>query len=100
MNLYIRRGTTTPIKIKTSFPFEEIKDAWISVKQGKAEIIKTLKDCTKDGDGITTILTEKETLLFKAYDKASVQARIVLQNGSVDASEIYIADIKEIQKEG
>lgn len=92
----MRRGTTPTIKLKlTGINLETLKEVYVTFQQGKFELTKTGDEVIIDTEVIKVVLTEEETLQFKA-NPAAVQIRAVTQDDSVIASTIKNINIGDV----
>lgn len=98
------RGTTPTITYKNipvNIDFDEIKEIWVTFKDAKTEITKTLNDITLDANTrrISVKLTQEDTLAFKAGTVQN-QLRILMNNGAAMATSIKTCRMNKILKEG
>ena len=94
------RGTTP---IHTFSTETDLRGAvvFVTYKQNGVTIVeKTNKDLEITENGIITMLSQAETLRFKANKPIEMQVRYVLPNGVADASNIVTGTVEEVLKGG
>lgn len=94
MNTYtIWRGTTPTLMIDCNFSTSIVTAVRICVRQGGTKIIKTLEDCTLNGQEISFDLTEEEMNRL-SEGSAQIQARVLLWNGKITPTEQINVSVK------
>ena len=74
---------------------------YVTYKQDGVTIVeKTNKDMQITEHGVITMLSQAETLRFKANKPVEMQVRYVLPNGVADASNIVTGTVEEVLKGG
>ncbi len=99
----MRRGTTPTLKFHLPFDVSRIRDCEVYLAQNDELLVeKDMSDCVLEGDTLTTVLTQAETLRFDSEDSAKIemQIRFVFTDGSVDATAIVKEKAKKILKDG
>ena len=94
------RGTTP---IHTFSTDTDLRGAvvYVTYKQNGVTIVeKTNKDLEITENGVITMLTQAETLRFKADKPVEMQVRYIMPNGVADASNIIITTVEEVLKGG
>ena len=97
------RGTTPTLKfhIDDEIDMSRITSVYITLKQRKTVLTKTLDDITVEPEEkmLYCYLTQEDTLLFNdGY--ISVQVRAIIDDSSAVASKIAMIDMGHILKEG
>lgn len=88
------RGTTPTHIFNLPFNVEQIADLRIIYAQSDKEVlVKKLEDCTLEGQQVSVILKEYETLLFNCGKDVQIQMRILTVNGETLASHIKLVDV-------
>lgn len=94
------RGTTPLHIITTDVDLSDAVVIYVTYKQKRDVVLeKTKEDMEVSADGLRIHLTQEETLKFKASD-VRIQIRARFEDGSAIASNIMVASIDEILKEG
>lgn len=94
------RGTTPIHTFGTDIDLRGAK-VYVTYKQGGVTIVeKTNKDLEITENGVITMLSQAETLRFKANKPIEMQVRYVLPSGVADASNIVKGTAEEILKGG
>ncbi len=95
------RGTTPTISLTvTGLSDLNLHSAYLTIRQGRFSLEKTLPDMTIDGDTLTTSLSQAETLSFKAGINVQIQLRCLTQSGTAYATKIVTIPVNEILKDG
>ena len=98
----MRRGTTPDIIMTLEgIDFIDLSDIYITFKQDKNFITKTMQDVTYDEESrqINIHLTQEDTLLFhNGY--VFIQLRAKTGSGNAVATDIVRLNVDEILKEG
>ena len=96
------RGTTPTHIFETSISLAEASEIYVTYKQGKRKIEKSIEDLISVTDTeITVELSQLETLEFASGGyKAQVQIRAMLPGDKAVASNIMEVDVCPILKEG
>lgn len=93
------RGTTPIHTFGTETDLRGAK-IYVTYKQDSTTIVeKTNNDLQVTENGIVVMLTQAETLRFKA-GKVKIQVRYVLPNGISDVSNTVETTVEEVLKEG
>ena len=100
------RGTTPTLQFVLPFAANIIDVLDIAFSQqlqpyAPAQIVldKNLSDCTLDGDTISLVLSQEDTLALSSAQDVEIQLRI-LSNGSALASQIITVPVGRILKDG
>lgn len=101
------RGTTPTLKIKVigkngNAPpdIQTFKSVYVTMKQGERELTKTDDDVVKeDGNILSVYLSQEETLMF-GKGHVDIQLRAVTDNGVAVASNIKMAFMEQVLKDG
>lgn len=100
------RGTTPTLQFVLPFAANIIDVLDIAFSQqlqpyAPAQIVldKNLSDCTLDGDTISLVLSQEDTLALSSAQDVEIQLRI-LSNGSALASQIIAVPVGRILKDG
>jgi len=99
----IRRGTDKDIKFSTPYESAQVASGCVSFAQRGTVVIdkKIGSEGVTIGDySLTVSLTEKETLSLTEVDKCKIQGRFRLDNGKKRASNILVAEVEGILKDG
>lgn len=82
--------STTPMHIfNIPFNASNIKRLRITYVQKKLTVVeKTEKDAKFDGNTITVVLTQQDTLKFDERRPVEVQIKVMLKNGQVAATSV------------
>ena len=84
------RGTTPTHSFKCPFDLSTISKLRIIYRQGDTNIlIKTLEDCTLNGNEISCKLSQEETLKFDCRKMVKIQLRVVTLSGDALVSSTY-----------
>ena len=90
------RGTTPIHSFTLPFKTSVLKQVTITyVQRNEVLVKKTLEDCSCDGNTISIILTQHETLRFEPGKIAKVQIKAVIED-RVLGSDIYNFMVEEI----
>lgn len=101
------RGTTPTLKIKvngkngkTPPDIQTFKSIYVTIKQGETELTKTDNDIRKEEENVLSVaLSQEETLMF-GKGHVDIQLRAVTDNGVAIASNIKMAFMEQILKDG
>lgn len=100
------RGTTPTLQFVLPFAANIIDVLDIAFSQqlqpySPAQIVldKNLTDCTIDGDTVSLVLSQEDTLALSSAQDVEIQLRI-LSNGSALASQIITVPVGRILKDG
>lgn len=99
------RGTTPLLSFTVPFDPAETKRICITFSQHGREVFTLEKrDCTIEGNTISTTLTQDQTLSLTANTNVQIQIRVTFANdGETDsalASEIITTTVQRILKDG
>lgn len=93
------RGTTPTIELELlNLKIDDIKSAYVTIKQGDVEITKELDggiQVDRENNILRVQLTQKETLRF-CKKPVKVQLRAVLNNDTVVASDIFTREMEDV----
>ncbi|MCQ2549925.1 MAG: hypothetical protein MJ134_07780 [Lachnospiraceae bacterium] len=93
------RGTTPTIELELlNLKIDDIKSAYVTIKQGDVEITKELDggiQVDRENNILRVKLTQKETLRF-CKKPVKVQLRAVLNNDTVVASDIFTREMEDV----
>lgn len=96
----MRRGTTPTNTFTTDIDLTEAVVLYITYKQNHRVVIeKTLNDVTVTPEAVEVTLTQAETLRFRTGD-VEMQIRVRFPDGSAPASQVMVAPVEVILKEG
>lgn len=95
------RGTTPTHIFTLPYDLGEISALSIAYEQGGNIILeKSMEDVLVNGNTISVVLSQEETLLFDSNMTASVQIRVRTGNGSALASKPITLDVGAILRDG
>lgn len=95
------RGTTPTLEFTLPFGTELLAEAWVTLAQGKTEVLtKELRECTCGDNTLTVRLTQEETLLLNGDRNVEIQVRVRLNSGDALASDIIHVAADRILKDG
>lgn len=94
------RGTTPVFELTLPFDVGRIAIGYITIKQKKIVIEKSLENCECNGRIINMSLTQEDTLSFTAHIPAKIQIRCRMTDGSAWASEEVCVEVKDVLKDG
>lgn len=96
----MRRGTTPTNTFTTDIDLTQAVVLYITYKQNHRVVIeKTLNDVTVTPEAIEVTLTQAETLKLHVGD-VEMQIRARFPDGSAPASQVMVAPVEVILKEG
>lgn len=95
----MRRGTTPTHTIDTSIDLTEAAVIYVTYKQ-KGRVIVEKSDPEVTSEAVTVSLTQQETLALCASQQVHVQIRARFPDGTAVASNIMVANVDNILKEG
>ena len=94
------RGTTPTHTFTFSVDLSDVKDFVITyVQQGKIVLEKKKSDCTISENKIAVTLTQEETLKFDHKTMVEMQAKVLMNGGTVLASNIFTAYVSRVLNE-
>ena len=96
----MKRGTTPINTFKTNIDLTGAAVFVTYTQRGRIILEKTGADLEISEDAVITRLTQRDTLGFDAIQKVSIQIRYVFPDGTAGASNIMMADVGEILKDG
>lgn len=95
------RGTTPRLDFVLPLETDIISDAYVTISQRHKTVVeKTLDKCNCDGNVLSTVLTQTETLALDVNTLAEIQIRIKTSAGEALASDIFTVEVKRILKDG
>ncbi len=95
------RGTTRTVSFTLPFEADRLAEAWITLsQQGEVVLNKELKDCTREGNTVSVVLTQEETLRLKEGSSTEIQLRVRTLAGDAMASRIHSVATGRILKDG
>lgn len=92
----MKRGTTPTIQIQHDLDITTVEKVYFLFKQSKSEnsgtiLVKHYPEDTTESEGVFNIpFIEEETRLFKSNMNFYCDAKIVLVNGKIPATEILV----------
>ena len=94
------RGTTPTHTFTISVDLADVKDFVITyVQKGAIVLEKKKADCTISDSKIVVTLTQKETLKFDHTSMVEMQAKVLMNSGTVVASQIFTTNVDRILNE-
>ena len=96
----MKRGSTPTHVIRTSIDLTQAKIYLTYSQNGHTLVEKTNEDLEVTDEGIVVMLTQEETLRFKAGVETEVQIRYVTSNGTADASNVIKVTVDDVLKNG
>ena len=94
------RGTTPTHTFTFSIDLADVKDFVITyVQRGEIVLEKTKKDCTISDNKVIVKLTQEETLAFEHTSMVEMQAKVLMNGGTVVASNIFTTHVSRILNE-
>lgn len=99
------RGTTPTLTFTLPFDVSELAVYYITIAQQYGKSISTIiekstEDCTEDGQVITCVLTQEDTLKLYGEGKVLIQVRARTAGGTALASKMFQTTAAEILKDG
>ena len=98
------RGTTPTLTFTVPFDVSTAKKLWITFSQNNREIFTIDKeDCEIDGETITTVLSQTQTLALSGNCLVKIQMRASFSGSNNDravASDIVTVTVNELLKDG
>ena len=95
------RGTTPTNVFSTDIDLSGASAVYVTYKQnGRKVLEKTINDLIIDDKSVTAELSQEDTLKFLASCPVEIQIRAKFPDGPAVASEIMVADIKRVLKDG
>lgn len=92
----MRRGTTDIHRFELPYRNDVIKTLQIIYKQhGETVLEKSLDDCAFDDADAIVALTQEETFLFTTDYEATVQVRLLTNEGEAISSDVEIFEVEE-----
>ena len=97
----MRRGTTPVHSFETDVDLTDAEVIYITYKQnGKVVLEKEKADIEVTSEGISTKLTQKDTLAFNTIGEVAIQIRAKFADETAIASNVIRAKAEEILKDG
>ena len=94
------RGTTPTHTFTFSIDLSDVKDFVITyVQKGKIVLEKKKENCTISGNKIVVTLKQEETLKFDHTSVVEMQAKALMNGGTVVASNIFTTNASRILNE-
>lgn len=95
------RGTTPTHTFTLPFDVSEIKEIDVCyAQQGTIVLQKTFADCDAEGNKITIVLSQEETLEFRDNAGVQIQLRVLTKNNKALASRITTKYVKDVLYDG
>lgn len=96
------RGTTPRLTFILPFETSLVKTAFITFTNKEETVVleKEFCDCNAEGNNITAVLTQEDTLKLPEGEIVNLQLRVLTQGGEALASEIFKVFVEAILKEG
>lgn len=97
----ITRGTTPTLEFVLPFDASQLKEIWVSFKQGSYIVIdKAMNELAVDGKIVTVHLTQHETLVLSQKNTCAIQVRVLTLDDEALASQIITCAVGDILKDG